>query len=91
MIDRDNQTRMSESKTKHTQKACRNQLVALGQANLLKPVVTGPRKSSGYSSAQLSDSDWEADVLPLSYTRKSGSDALLGSAGNKSEATAILS
>jgi hypothetical protein len=32
-------------------------------------VVTGPRKSSGYESAQLSDSDWEADVLPLNYTR----------------------
>ncbi len=33
-------------------------------------MVTGPRKSSGYTDGQLSDSDWEADVLPLNYTRK---------------------
>jgi hypothetical protein len=41
-------------------------------------VVTGLKKSSGYGCAQLSDSDWEADVLPLNYTRKSGSYASLG-------------
>ena len=34
-------------------------------------MVTGPRKSSGYMSALLSDSDWEADVLPLDDTRNS--------------------
>ncbi len=33
-------------------------------------MVTGPRKSSGYASAQLSDSDWEADVLPASLPRR---------------------
>ena len=59
----------SESKTKHTQPARWNQLVTLGCSNALKLVVTGPRKSSGYTGAQLSDSDWEAEVLPLNYTR----------------------
>ena len=45
-------------------------MVTFDLSNLLKPVVTGPRKSSGYMSALLSDSDWEADVLPLNYTRQ---------------------
>jgi hypothetical protein len=36
---------------------------------LLKLVVTGPRKSSSYMSARLSDSDWEADVLPANQSR----------------------
>ena len=35
-------------------------------------MVTGPRKSSGYTSAQLSDSDWEADVLPGDLPRRLG-------------------
>jgi hypothetical protein len=61
----------SESKTEHTEKASWTQLVTMGRSNSLKLVVKGPRKSSGYTSAQLSDSDWEADVLPLNYTRKS--------------------
>ena len=43
------------------------------QHDELNAVVTGPRKSRGYSNGQLSDSEWEIDVLPLNYTRKSGS------------------
>jgi hypothetical protein len=49
---------LSETKTEHTQKAYWTQLVNLGL------VKTG---------AQLSDSDWEAEVLRLNYTRESGS------------------
>ena len=62
----------SEAKTEHTQKAHRTQLVNSGSSNSLKPVVTGPWKSSGYTSAQLSDSDWEADVLPVDLPRRLG-------------------
>jgi hypothetical protein len=62
-----------EAKTEHAQKACRNQLVTFGRSNSLKAVATAPRNSSGYTSTQPSDSAWEADVLPLNYTRKSGS------------------
>jgi len=36
----------------------------------LKSVVKGTRKSSSYQCAQRSDSDWEAEVLPLNYTRQ---------------------
>jgi len=43
--------------------------ILLRRSKSLKPVVRGPRKSSGYCCAQLSDSAWEADVLPLNYTR----------------------
>jgi len=32
-------------------------------------VVIRPRISSGYSSGQLGSENWEADVLPLNYTR----------------------
>jgi hypothetical protein len=64
---------MGEAKTEHTQKALRTQLVTLGSSNSLNPVVKGPGKSGSYSNGQLSDSDWEADVLPLNYTSKSGS------------------
>ena len=52
--------------------------VLLGRSNSLKPVVAGPRKPRGYGNAHPSDSDWEADVLPLNYTRKSGSYVSLG-------------
>ena len=65
--------RNSDSKTEHTQKAHRTQLVAFGWSNSLNSVVMAARKSRGYTSAQLSDSDWEADVLPLNYTRFFGS------------------
>jgi len=41
----------------------------LERSNLLKPVDTGSLISSGYTNVQLSDSHWEADVLPLNYTR----------------------
>ena len=45
----------------HTQKARETQLVTVGRSSSLKLVVKGARKSSGYSSDHLSDSDWEAD------------------------------
>jgi hypothetical protein len=35
-------------------------------------VVTGPRKLIGYWCGQLSDSDWEADVLPVDLLRLLG-------------------
>ena len=35
-------------------------------------MVTGPRKSSGQWCAQLGDSDWEADVLPVDLPRRLG-------------------
>lgn len=62
----------TEAKTEHIQKACRNQLVAFGGSKSLKPVVTGPRKSGGYGNTQLSDSDWEADVLLIDLQRDLG-------------------
>ena len=50
----------------------------------------GPRKSEGYKAGQLSDSDWEADDLPLNYTRKSGSYVSLRLTEHKSESTRIV-
>ena len=35
-------------------------------------MVTGLRKSSSYQCDQLSDSDWEADVLPGGLSRRLG-------------------
>jgi hypothetical protein len=61
-----------EAKSEHAQKAYKTQLVTLRRSNSLKPVVTGPRKSSGYWCAQFSDSDWEADVLPSDLPRRLG-------------------
>jgi hypothetical protein len=54
-------------------------------------VVTGPRKSRGYRNAHLSDSDWEADVLPFNYTRFSGFTSHPRLGENKSESDSILS
>jgi hypothetical protein len=35
----------------------------------LKLMVIGPKKSSSYEVGQLSDTDWEADVLPDNQSR----------------------
>jgi hypothetical protein len=67
-----------ESKTEHTRKACATRLVTFGCNNSLISVVTEQGKSSGYATAQLSDAAWEADFLPLNYTRFSGGYASLG-------------
>jgi hypothetical protein len=76
LISRRLTTAASEAKTGANQKAPWNQVVTLVKSNCLISVVDSPQKQWMFNSQMAADGSWEAEVLPLNYTRKSGSYGL---------------